>query len=458
FLLSYTDPAVDSTAEVFAATGSQPQTVIEHPQQFAPICDSIYGGDLDGIFSNIFPDLPIKISITEYSTLQSRIDELLFELHNQYQRSFGTIDLTMAEFPTTLLRSIFTPHNVTSYVAIFFRYAHPHFPIIHQPTFGIERVSLPLLLAIFLGGSAHAAPQDIALSALQLSNLGEEYVFEALRKTVINGNKGDAEGIESIHAALLICAVQAISNTAVVILTRVRVNRYPVIVNAVRSMGLIGAVRTSRIITMEWKLFIAEELRIRLVTWLFLSDCMNTLFFKSPPQISVSEMYGDLPCADLLFEAPTAAEFTRLAGSIASSTSKRPSLKSWISSLMEETWSGPEDTSLIWLESYHLMMSIFAFHSIIFTSRTNLLATSSYQTLIRATNRWREVWEKIQSRQTREQLPSFGFTKYALELWWLAQKILELAQSNDLSSKYMNGSPTNSLQELHEFIRLHGEI
>ncbi|KAH7128488.1 hypothetical protein B0J11DRAFT_459120 [Dendryphion nanum] len=473
FLLSYTDPSVESIADVFAATGSQPQVLVEHPVHPAPIIDSVsqlYGEDMEGIFSNIFPDLfmehdfshnnltSVEIPTPDHSALQFRIEELLSQLALQHHKSFKMMELTMDQVPISLLKSVFTPTNFTNYIGTFFTYAHPHFPIIHQATFNIKTIPLPLLLAVFLGGAVHAAPQDVALSSLQFSDLSEEYIFEVLRKTIINDGVKNVEGIQIIHAALLICAVQTISNNAIVILQRLRVTRYPVIVDAIRSMGLIGTVRSTRIDAMEWDQFITEESRIRLVTWMFLSDCMNTLFFKSPPQISISEMTGDLPCADTLFEASTATEFTRLARSAPSSSSRGPSLESWISSLMAETWLGPEDPSLNWLEPYHLMMAIFAFHSIIFTSRTNLLASSSYLILLRATNRWREVWEKVKSRQTREQLPPFGFTKYGLELWWLAQKILELAQSNDSESKYMSGAPTNSLQELHEFIRLHGEI
>jgi hypothetical protein len=48
-----------------------------------------------------------------------------------------------------------------------------------------------------------------------------------------------------------------------------------------------------------------------------------------------------------------------------------------------------------------------------------------------------------------------GFAKYALELWWLAQKIIQIAQTGDVQSPYMTSTPTDSLQELHDFIREH---
>jgi hypothetical protein len=50
-----------------------------------------------------------------------------------------------------------------------------------------------------------------------------------------------------------------------------------------------------------------------------------------------------------------------------------------------------------------------------------------------------------------------GFAKYSLELWWLAQRILELAQSGDMRSSYMKCRPTDSLKELHHFIQQYAE-
>jgi hypothetical protein len=46
-----------------------------------------------------------------------------------------------------------------------------------------------------------------------------------------------------------------------------------------------------------------------------------------------------------------------------------------------------------------------------------------------------------------------GFVKYGLELWWLVRKILEAAQADDLQSQYLSNGPTDSLKELHDFIR-----
>jgi hypothetical protein len=94
-----------------------------------------------------------------------------------------------------------------------------------------------------------------------------------------------------------------------------------------------------------------------------------------------------------------------------------------------------------------------AFHSLVFVSRTELLVPSTFPSLLRATNRWKDVWHPVSSRE----VSSGGRLKYGLELWWLTKKILELAQHEDIQSRYMMSRPTESLKELHDFIQQYAE-
>jgi hypothetical protein len=72
-------------------------------------------------------------------------------------------------------------------------------------------------------------------------------------------------------------------------------------------------------------------------------------------------------------------------------------------------------------------------------------------------NRWKEVWDHIYCRDGMNEKRLIGFTKYGLELWWLAQKILEVAMGGGGASAYMTGCPSDSLTELHDFIRQHAD-
>jgi hypothetical protein len=82
------------------------------------------------------------------------------------------------------------------------------------------------------------------------------------------------------------------------------------------------------------------------------------------------------------------------------------------------------------------------------------MLSSTYASLHRATDRWKELWDYVQERDgCRTQL--IGFAKYGLELWWLARKLLEVAQRGEIGTAYIMNGPTDSLGELHDFIRQH---
>jgi hypothetical protein len=50
----------------------------------------------------------------------------------------------------------------------------------------------------------------------------------------------------------------------------------------------------------------------RVAAWTFVTDSTLAIFFNSPPQVAISEMMGDFPCGEALFEAETAIEFERV--------------------------------------------------------------------------------------------------------------------------------------------------
>jgi hypothetical protein len=200
---------------------------------------------------------------------------------------------------------------------------------------------------------------------------------------------------------------------------------------------------------------------------------MSTLFFKSPAQITIAEMCGDLPSMDPVFEAPSSMEYENLVAAQAELLLPQPNLGRLIALLFDEDWEGPGSSQWTSVGSEHLVLIIFgnhchhisgrfadnvtALHSIVFMSRNSLLLSLTYHALFRATTRWKELWEYVYARDRLNEMRLIGFTKYGLELWWLVRKILEKAQFGDLQSRYMSTSPTDSLKELHEFIQQYAD-
>jgi hypothetical protein len=74
------------------------------------------------------------------------------------------------------------------------------------------------------------------------------------------------------------------------------------------------------------------------------------------------------------------------------------------------------------------------------------------------------VWQSLLPKEddATDKPRPIGFAKYGLELWWLAQRILELSKGGgdtdkDNKSRYMMSRPTDCLEELHDFIQRYAE-
>lgn len=238
-----------------------------------------------------------------------------------------------------IARQVFTPQTLPAYISAYFQYFHPHFSFIHRPTFDIERVSLPLLLAVALAGSAQSPPTDDALSARHLYSVAEEYIFDCLHDLVLKGVDTDAKVIEIVQAAALINALLYSSRDKHI--TRIGLfTRFPVLFSSLRALGLVGARRTVPLQDMTWDQFIAKETKIRVVAAVWFSGCVNTISFNCVPQMMLSEMVGDLPCCDALFEASTSGNFTELLGNVDCVIEQGLSLQKWMAMYLRDDWPG----------------------------------------------------------------------------------------------------------------------
>lgn len=86
---------------------------------------------------------------------------------------------------------------------------------------------------------------------------------------------------------------------------------------------------------------------------------MSTLFFKTPPQITLAEMRGSLPSTDAVFEAQSSTEFATLVASYDSTKLQRRGLKSLVELFLQDNWDGPSRPSLANLATENLIALIF---------------------------------------------------------------------------------------------------
>jgi hypothetical protein len=86
---------------------------------------------------------------------------------------------------------------------------------------------------------------------------------------------------------------------------------------------------------------------------------MSTLFFKSPPQISLTEMCADLPRTEEAFEASNCFEYSQSAAAWSTFGRKTESLKGLMSFLLGEDWPGRDAPGLAFVQTEQLMILIF---------------------------------------------------------------------------------------------------
>jgi hypothetical protein len=387
FLLNYTNPVLESVSDAFPLSDTPAEPPVGLHGSLCNPDNYMHDGFMADLFSSEFQELYTyedavpsdlaAISTPQLGPIEHQVEALLHLLQAQYDATFRPYEFPTGQFPTELARAVFTSDNIIEYVSAFFTSFHPHTPFLHRPSFDIGTASVHLLLAVSLVGSIFCTPQDDALSARCFFSLGEEYVFGLLRERITHGSDASCENIKIVQAAVLFHALQVNSNDEGV-RHRIRVHRFPEIVAAIRCLGLFSITRTSHAEFGDWEQYILDEVRIRyepffprssrktdvyrLAARVFVTDCMSTLWFKSPPHVTAAEVCGDLQSTDALFETTSSAEFALLTATSPPFDPPLRSLKGLMALFMREDWVGPESPTLAPIGSEHLLIVIFGWY------------------------------------------------------------------------------------------------
>ncbi|PSN73800.1 hypothetical protein BS50DRAFT_614831 [Corynespora cassiicola Philippines] len=396
----------------------------------------------------------------ETSVLEARAREIVSRLLAQQslmqQRDSGV----QASFDALFANSVFTVANVRHFVWGFFHYFHDQFPILHQATFSMQTVSLPLLLTVILFGSMSYSPSDISLATRQVFDVAEAYVFDQListqmpqctRETCSINNE-----IELLQAGLLFLIIQNNSNDMTT-RRRIRLQRIPCLVAGVRASGLFAYKRKHLITGMnrpEWRLFLSDEARVRVAAWTFMTDSTLATFFNSLPQVAISEMIGDLPCEEDLFKAETTLEFERVALT-ESSGPQAATLSELVQCLLFPPAPRPLAQAGEPFKATIMLMTICALQSVIVASRMNFLSSATAEAILRALDRWKDLWDLANKDEEDGLLLQKGFEKHAVEYWWLARTVVKIGQLGDQSCRYMQPIPSDSAKDLNDFVRMY---
>jgi len=99
------------------------------------------------------------------------------------------------------------------------------------------------------------------------------------------------------------------------------------------------------------------------------------------------------------------------------------------------------------------LLTLIALLSIVMTSRMNFLVSMNIEPMLRATDRWKALWDVVSRDSEGNCLPDLGFEKHAAEYWWLTKTILRVSKLGGRSCRYMQPAPCDSTQDLHDFVR-----
>lgn len=169
--------------------------------------------------------------------LDERMNEIVDQLAKTHAFMFGRGPGQPPSFDMVMARSVSTAHSASEFLSAYFHHCHGYMPFIHRATFGADRVSLPLLLALIMAGSFFCPPKYHALSAHNFLRIAEELIFSqrSLRNyTDIPASDLTIYDIQTLQAIVMVQGEMKDSSTR----RRIRLKRIPVVVGAVRAWGL----------------------------------------------------------------------------------------------------------------------------------------------------------------------------------------------------------------------------
>ncbi|EKG13657.1 Transcription factor fungi [Macrophomina phaseolina MS6] len=386
-----------------------------------------------------------------------RTDEILRHIWVTYNEMFRNGVEGCPVFDMDAARAVFSVQNVKQFVSSYFQHVHDEIPVIHRPTFHIDTASPELLLTIVLAGAAFSPPLDDALSTRHFMPIADEFVFGQLARRLQFTQPDDPElrpeDVQNMQAAVIMGTLQSGLND-VQTRRRVKSRRHPQLVSTLRSFGLLSARRRA---LATWQDFIEDETRVRITIFTFMSDNHYCMFFNQPPLISVSEMVGDLPCAEELWEANTPSQFEHLSAIELQDAPPPPSVRYLVNTLMHGPWTQSPGCPCKNASHFNLYIAIAALQSVTYSARTSCLGPASFQAILRATERWQKLWGSGPP-QLGPDPRKHAFMRHAAETCWLVRTVVKVAQSGDMSSGYMQNLSADNFSDLHNFIKKYGHL
>ncbi|KAF7958314.1 hypothetical protein EAE96_001865 [Botrytis aclada] len=441
FLLHYTKPGRDSLLDFFGTptVSSLPTPTVSTSMSSSLMPNSSllpFPGELEdlmqsnplpildySIWDGVVNTLQINSTLRSSSQLECRLQELISKLSVTHQRLSELCDGDLPPFSEEIKTVLFTVPNLIEFTRLFFDHWYPNCPIIHQPTYNLETVSLPLLFAVFLIGAAYSAPRDTAGLAKECDALCEEFVFENEElKEILCSNQyvEKSTSLQIIQAAFLVSVLRNWQNGQLA-RKKMRNRRYCDVVNGARALGYNSSrnMYATGVFPFNWLGYIEAEAKVRVMALIYLVDCHYTIFNKYPPRLTVSEMVGDMPTSEEAFAATDALVCEGYL--LGTNEEPRASLATSSEWLMGDEWNPVHHYGLTTL---NLFTFLNALNTTIFQLKGASLWIYNSARIVQALDRWKILWDNHLT-QVGPDFTRAGFFKNSLEFWQLTKLLLK---------------------------------
>ncbi|KAE8381643.1 hypothetical protein BDV26DRAFT_301237 [Aspergillus bertholletiae] len=348
----------------------------------------------------------------------------------------------------------FSPTNVTLFVSTFFEKSHKNSRFIHKASFNIHTISAQLLLTIVLMSATCVSPED-ASTAERYSDIAENLIFDGLEfGQILNADSPllTKANMEILQAAMLITVIQW-SRHNVSIKRRIRTRRFPALVCAARALRLTQAINDTvrNPESLELDSYFHKESLVRTMSWIYLMDAHLVIYYRSPPQFKIAEACFGVPQNEELYD--TMEPITWLnAPQDATGDGLTLPLKLFIQLLMDRDVGSFEGQLSRPCTFFSLFLLLGSLHCILFefqALRTCVDVSGPLGCLDVALDRWKKMWDLSYMIVLPSDIRQSGFMVHALELWWVAKKLVQ----NPSGIYPETGLAVDSLSAFHEMFK-----
>ncbi|KAK9454711.1 fungal-specific transcription factor domain-containing protein [Dipodascopsis uninucleata] len=226
-------------------------------------------------------------------------------------------------------------HQLSLWIHNYWKHFHPQYPILHKPTSNPNTLPSPLLIAMFTLGTKYdrdGTSRELAITLhLHLRTLvyrDPDFVPPArlwVFQTLLLG-----EMFEKMVANRHLHEMSHVFHGTLITLMR----RGSSLVNPELTEDSAATDHSSSL-EKHWKHWIKTEATIRTAFFAFMIDIQHAEMFGHTPALFANELYLDLPCDDILWNAEDRDQWSEL---MKQTRKKRPSFFSSLKLVMSHGW------------------------------------------------------------------------------------------------------------------------